>query len=327
MEYFGFAAIEGGVLFQGFFEEFYKWAAGFFVGEEAGGAAEGEFIGDDVIFFAAFDKAQGEGEALEGVYAAGAEGAELLVQCSEAVHGVIGQVGAGAVAEGAVQFDDKGAAAGHDGAGGQGDGAGGHIPADVGGVAAVDGHSQLVYQVGEEVLDVAAFFFAAFKAEENFAGPFFCMGGQDPGGGKGHGHVGVVAAGVGKAGAFGKAGFGAFQVVGAFLDGQGVGVGSKEQGFAGFAAVQDAQEAGVGDIAGGDVLGFEVLFQVGDGFGFLVAGFGVFMKMAAQAKGFVELGLGLFEYFHGHMPLFVVFLRVHYSMKKGKSDTRVYKLV
>jgi hypothetical protein len=114
----------------------------------------------------------------------------------------------------------------------------GHIPPHVGGIAAVDGKTGFLYKVGQQVLDIPAFFFPPFKAQDHSACEGVPVGYQDPGGGEQHGHVAVVAAGVGYAGHLRHAQLGLFQVPGIFLDGQGIYIRPHEQGLAGFATVR-----------------------------------------------------------------------------------------
>jgi len=172
----------------------------------------------------------------------------------------------------------------------------------MGGVAAVDGEAGFFYDVGEQVLDVPAFFFPPFKTQHHFAGKGIFVGRQDPAGGEQHGHVAVVAAGVGDSGHMGQADFLFFQVLRAFGNGQGIGVRPHEQSLSGFSAVDDPQKTPVGHVDGGDLQLFQIGFQKGDGVHFPAAQLRVFMEMAAEPDGFRKFGPGQGKDVHKQVP-------------------------
>ena len=174
----------------------------------------------------------------------------------------------------------------------------------MGGVATVDGEAGFLHNIGRQVLDVPAFFFSPFKAQHHFPGKGFLVGNQDPGGGKQHGHVAVVAAGMGHPGHLGKADFRTFQIFRTFGNGESVGVRPHEQGLSGLSAVDDSQKPSVRDVDGGNPQVLQVGFQKSDGVHFPAAELRVFMEMAAEAEGFRKFRLGQGKDIHKQIPFY-----------------------
>ena len=113
-------------------------------------------------------------------------------------------------------------------------------------VAADDGVDLGVFErtVLDHRLGAARRFLRRLKDEFDVAGEGFAVLGQQHRRADGGGDVDVMAAGVHFAGSFGFIG----DVV-QFLDRQGVDVGADRHGFAGLAAAQQGDDAGLGDVS------------------------------------------------------------------------------
>ena len=134
-------------------------------------------------------------------------------------------------------------------------------------------------------VDVAAALFTALEEQIDAALDLVLIGLEDLSGRKEHGGMAVVAAHMGNAGNLGNADLGLLGIDGQFLNGQGVAVGTQQNGLAGSGAVEGGQNAAVGDVDIFDADLIQLAADQLDGVELTARQLGVLVQMAADRSG------------------------------------------